>query len=70
MTNINITPPQQAETQTERIMLTVTPTLKRRTVEAAKRYRVSMNSMIAQLVDAGITMLEEKEAETRQAVER
>lgn len=62
--------PERPETQTERIQLLVTPTLKKRLDRAKKVYNVSMNSLIAQLVTAGLDQLDEVADEHRKRTAR
>lgn len=62
MNNINIAPPVKPETQSARLQLNLTPSLKARVVEASRRYDVSANSLICQLIDGGLLVLAEKEA--------
>ena len=61
--NLKINAPMKPEAQTARIQLNLTPTLKARVVAAAKRYDTSNNSLINQLIDAGLVALEEQEGE-------
>lgn len=57
-----ITAPVKPETQTARIQLNLTPSLKTRITAAAKAHDTSTNSLICQLVDAGLVSLAEMEA--------
>lgn len=63
MAQINIAPPAKPETQTARITLNLTPSLKARVAAGALKYGTSSNSLICQLVDAGLTLLDQQEQE-------
>lgn len=61
--NLKINAPAKAEAQTARITLNITPSLKARVTAAAKRYDTSNNSLINQLVEAGLNELAEQSGE-------
>jgi predicted HicB family RNase H-like nuclease len=60
--NLQISPPVKPETQTKRIQLYITPTLKDQLTRAAGQYDTSVNSLIVQLLTAGLQALREQEA--------
>jgi predicted HicB family RNase H-like nuclease len=59
--NLKISPPAKPETQTKRIQLYITPTLKDQLTAAATLYDTSVNSLIGQLITAGLTALKEQQ---------
>lgn len=65
--NFKIEPPVKPETQTARMALNLTPTLKSRVAKQAKTYGVSANSMVCQLVDAGLRQLEKLQDEEEES---
>lgn len=65
MNSIKITPPAKPETQTARMALNLTPTLKERVFAGAAKYDTSANSLVCQLVAAGLDLLEQQEAEAQ-----
>jgi predicted HicB family RNase H-like nuclease len=61
--NLQISPPVKPETQTKRIQLYITPTLKEVLTKVAGQYDTSVNSLIVQLLTAGLRALEEQQPE-------